>query len=213
MTYFYALFIVPATIATFYAGLGAANRVSRWRRARAARRAAAASLALVALCVLAGCNTGDNSEATIIGGGGTGGAVSTGAPACPQFPHAVVVHPYDGGPCQFTACEEGWANCDGQVENGCEVNITQPGNCGICGTVCSDTQACGIGCGKGWGCWTPGGDPDGGGPNDCPACFPLALDVMKCPDTGYAHPYACQTGATIGGCMASPSAPATICCP
>src|SRR5205085_736484 len=43
-----------------------------------------------------------------------------------------------GGSCQVQNCNQGWGNCDGKPENGCEDNIWQdPLNCGACGAKCS----------------------------------------------------------------------------
>ncbi len=63
--------------------------------------------------------------------------------------------------CGLTTCYDGWANCDGNPANGCEVNITSsPTACGACGTVCALANAsqvcvagrCGIGaCNDGFG--------------------------------------------------------------
>ncbi|MEZ4392564.1 MAG: hypothetical protein R3A48_15865 [Polyangiales bacterium] len=42
------------------------------------------------------------------------------------------------GGCGFT-CNPGWADCDGNPTNGCEVNLnTSTSNCGACGNVCSN---------------------------------------------------------------------------
>ena len=42
------------------------------------------------------------------------------------------------GACAFPAssCAPGWADCDGNPDDGCETDITQPTNCGSCGDVC-----------------------------------------------------------------------------
>lgn len=46
--------------------------------------------------------------------------------------------------CEITACAEGYGNCDGDVENGCETETrSDPEHCGTCG------NACPILCGKG----------------------------------------------------------------
>lgn len=48
------------------------------------------------------------------------------------------------GSCTF-GCEQGWADCNGRLEDGCEVNIRfDPENCGGCGIVCNaaENQAC-----------------------------------------------------------------------
>lgn len=59
-------------------------------------------------------------------------------------------------------CETGWADCDGMVSNGCEVNLnTDTGNCGACGAGCvprphTRSSVCAAGsctfaCETGWG--------------------------------------------------------------
>lgn len=40
------------------------------------------------------------------------------------------------GLCEYS-CKDGWADCDGNLENGCEVNLLVNGaNCGACGHAC-----------------------------------------------------------------------------
>ncbi len=42
------------------------------------------------------------------------------------------------GACEVTRCDTGFADCDRNPANGCEVGTnTDPGNCGACGTQCS----------------------------------------------------------------------------
>jgi hypothetical protein len=56
-------------------------------------------------------------------------------------------------------CTTGWANCDGNPDNGCEANLqTDPLHCGVCTTACNTTNgtascssgACAITCSTGW---------------------------------------------------------------
>ena len=43
-----------------------------------------------------------------------------------------------GGACGVASCNPGFANCDGDAANGCEVNtLTDPQNCGGCGLRCT----------------------------------------------------------------------------
>ena len=44
-----------------------------------------------------------------------------------------------GGMCNI-ACNTGWANCDGTLANGCEINLNSTANCGYCGNDCSSTN-------------------------------------------------------------------------
>jgi hypothetical protein len=79
------------------------------------------------------------------------------------------------------ACTNGFANCDGQPGNGCEVNLmTSNNNCGVCGQVCV----------------TPPGTCNGNtfmgfGASACTQgqCFAVALPAQDCPK-----------GCTVNGC-------------
>lgn len=60
-----------------------------------------------------------------------------------------------GGVCGVQSCDVSYANCNGSEADGCEANLnSSPGNCGICGNVCSlpnvsshvcNAGSCGIG--------------------------------------------------------------------
>jgi len=49
-------------------------------------------------------------------------------------PHAVGV--CDDGSCGVGGCDQGWADCDGDPQNGCETDTGRPDNCGGCGIQC-----------------------------------------------------------------------------
>ncbi len=77
-----------------------------------------------------------------------------------NFPNASAT--CEAGSCQIGACDNGWTDCDGDVTNGCEADfMTDPDNCGACGTVCGPypnaTAGCAAGsctidtCDAGWG--------------------------------------------------------------
>jgi len=46
--------------------------------------------------------------------------------------------PVDGGTCDacLIVCNEGFADCDGMPDNGCEIDLTSATNCGACGQDC-----------------------------------------------------------------------------
>jgi hypothetical protein len=76
---------------------------------------------------------------------------------CPSGPNSTPS--CSGGNCGLT-CDSGFANCDGDPSNGCEVDLTSTLNCGSCGHVCPVANAhahatcsagnCGISCDGGF---------------------------------------------------------------
>jgi len=55
---------------------------------------------------------------------------------CPSVPNATVA--CVNGVCVIGACNAGFANCNGQFADGCEVNVNASvANCGACGVVCT----------------------------------------------------------------------------
>jgi len=56
----------------------------------------------------------------------------------PTFPHADKVN-CKASTCGYAACLEGWGDCDAESSNGCETStMTNPSNCGGCGTACAE---------------------------------------------------------------------------
>ena len=48
--------------------------------------------------------------------------------------------------CRLGVCDPGYANCNMEAADGCEVNLnTDPYNCGSCGTVCATGTSCVMG--------------------------------------------------------------------
>ncbi|MBW1808306.1 MAG: S8 family serine peptidase [Deltaproteobacteria bacterium] len=46
------------------------------------------------------------------------------------------------GNCTIDSCDTGFDNCDGQIDNGCEADVSaDPNNCGACNTVCAFDNA------------------------------------------------------------------------
>ncbi|MEZ4409600.1 MAG: fibrinogen-like YCDxxxxGGGW domain-containing protein [Polyangiales bacterium] len=127
------------------------------------------------------------------------------------------------GTCRVTACSAGFADCDGDPSNGCEVNTqTSAGNCGGCGMACmvsNATAACVSGACAVGSCNAGFGDCDGMAANGCetdtrttvtacggcgvacslanatPACVASACAVMNC-NAGFGD---CD-GAAANGC-------------
>jgi hypothetical protein len=85
-----------------------------------------------------GCEQATSNDPSNCSGCGVVCVVPNGTPGCAA------------GNCTIAACDPAFANCDGLVPDGCEINIsTSPGNCGACGTVCppvaNGTPACAAG--------------------------------------------------------------------
>lgn len=94
-----------------------------------------------------GCETNRSTSVQHCGTCGTACSAQNGTPSCA------------GGVCSIT-CQPGYANCDGNVANGCEVNLTtNPNHCGACGAQCSSVNGtascsagkCAIACSAGFG--------------------------------------------------------------
>ena len=100
------------------------------------------------------------------------------------------------GACQLVSCEEGFADCDGQVGNGCETDISDTGSCGLCadfpdtvGTPCGTCDSGTWGCDEGFlACLDDLADDalnacgGCGELDDAPgdACGPCDLDTLSC---------------------------------
>jgi len=176
-------------------GAGAA-----WRRGDpvASFRLAGAILSLVLLgCerVSGPCPTGDTVcprvaidtqvDASNCGRLGEACFVAHGTPAC------------SAGICEIVACEDGWADCDGEARTGCETDVRGGvENCGGCGRACRPPHGLGIcaegacelaACDRGWsdcdglvgnGCETRTGHS----PEDCGACGIACAPGLFCVD-------------------------------
>ena len=78
-----------------------------------------------------GCETQTTTDPNNCGTCGKRCTTPNGTPACTS------------GLCVTAACNAGFADCNGNALDGCEVNInTDSNNCGRCGTVCATTSAC-----------------------------------------------------------------------
>ena len=113
-----------------------------------------------------------------------------------------------GGQCQLGACDPGFDNCNNQVADGCEADLTTDvANCGNCGNNCPITahatpvcvaSACDSKCDPGWGnCpgWPGGGcDTDLSSDNqNCGACNNSCLYAPNATGT-------CMNGACVLNC-------------
>src|SRR5205823_13780768 len=54
------------------------------------------------------------------------------------------------GKCAVATCKAGWADCDKQFMNGCEINVNgDPANCNACGNACGAVPNGMPGCNQG----------------------------------------------------------------
>ncbi len=145
-----------------------------------------------------GCETDTRTSVTSCGACGN---------ACPARANAAVS--CDGGRCAF-ACNAGFADCNGDVTDGCEVDTrTSNGNCGSCGSVCNPpngTPACVAGrctvarCDDGF------GDCDGNATNGCETNVRTSVThcgrcMNECPARPNGFP-GCVLGACVVSCVA-----------
>ncbi len=131
-----------------------------------------------------------------------------------SFPNAAAA--CANGACVRGACNAGFADCDGNPANGCEVDVrAMTGNCGACGRTCAFANAaatcasstCALGtCNAGW------GNCDGSATNgcetnlnasslNCGACRRACASGQAC--SAGTCVSACPTGTTFcsGGCI------------
>ena len=60
---------------------------------------------------------------------------------CPELPHAEPG--CEAGRCSIDRCEDGWGDCDRDLENGCEVDVARDQeHCGGCFEACPSEQVC-----------------------------------------------------------------------
>ncbi|MBK6534672.1 MAG: hypothetical protein IPF99_35515 [Deltaproteobacteria bacterium] len=77
-----------------------------------------------------GCEVNTQTSTSSCGACGRVCATPNGSPVC------------SSGTCAISSCNSGYANCDGQVANGCESNTqTNVNHCGACGRVCALANA------------------------------------------------------------------------
>jgi hypothetical protein len=83
-----------------------------------------------------GCETTPASDSNHCGACGHACSFANAAPRCTD------------GACGFSVCDEGFADCDGQQANGCEVALSNdPSHCGGCDVRCTYAHATGV-CGN-----------------------------------------------------------------
>jgi hypothetical protein len=125
---------------------------------------------------------------------------------CPSVPNATAT--CNGTTCGFV-CSAGWADCDGNAANGCEVSTeTDPTHCGSCTNVCATPpngtascvlSACTMTCNAGF------GNCDGNAANGCEAN--LSSDSQHCGScTTTCGTFSCSSGQCTGVSCTPPMA-------
>jgi hypothetical protein len=145
----------------------------------AGRRAVPAAL-LALLCALpaARCNCDEALESGAAGddaGGGSAADAASGADAAASCLERCRNPPHGTGGCSaerciIAICDPGWADCNGDAADGCEVPTdADNSNCGRCGNACAPAHGAGVcvnsacsvvSCDPGW--WDINGDPGDG---------------------------------------------------
>jgi hypothetical protein len=158
-----------------------------------------------------GCETDTSRDTAHCGGCGM---------ACAARPNSVAS--CASGACAY-ACAMGFADCDGDASNGCEVDTrTSASHCGACGARCAPanaTAACVAGVCTVGACATGFGDCDGNATNGCETDLPVSVSHCgacgnRCPANPNAAPV-CVAGSCSSVCTAGfadcDSNPATGC--
>ena len=113
-----------------------------------------------------GCETDTGGDLLNCGGCGKVCATPQATPVCA------------GGVCRISSCSAGWADCNNDPRDGCEVNIAgDPNHCGSCPKVCASANgtascvggACRIACNPGF------GDCDGDPGNGCEVSLQISI--------------------------------------
>ncbi len=103
------------------------------------------------------------------------------------------------GVCSLVACVNGFGDCNGRNDDGCEVTLNEAANCGACGNRCPTGGRC------------IGGRCDTGCPAPTSLCFGLCYDLSMslancgtcgrtCPRTGTCSGGICCNGFVTGNC-------------
>jgi alpha-tubulin suppressor-like RCC1 family protein len=71
------------------------------------------------------------------------------------------------GACALASCDQGFADCDGALENGCEQSLKSATSCGACGSACPPGQTCSTGVCAPDACPPLTADCDGDAANGC----------------------------------------------
>ena len=153
-------------------------------------------------CGVIGCNQGFG-DCDKDASNGCESAVATDAKncgacgmACPVPANAAAM--CAGGKCS-AVCLQGFADCDNNMANGCEVDLRTPQNCAMCGKACgavaNGQPGCNMGvCGVGM-CSPLFGDCDGMAANGCE--LNLATDMQNCGACGKP----CALANAVSSCM------------
>jgi hypothetical protein len=122
-----------------------------------------------------GCEINLQTNINNCGTCGVSCAVANGASVCTN------------GSCSLSACNSGYANCDGNAANGCEINLqTNVNNCGTCGFVCpsvaNGSSACTAGSCSALSCNSGYANCDNSAANGCE--INIQTDINNCGGCG-----------------------------
>lgn len=144
-----------------------------------------------AQCVVTQCSTGF-FDCDLKGTTGCESDVATDPSNCGSCGHPCALpHALQSclaGSCTVAGCDTGWGNCDGDLSNGCEADVSgDPAHCGSCSNSCSNTLAhsttsCAAGQCVFTGCLPGYGNCDGVAGNGCEAGF--LTDAGNCGGCG-----------------------------
>lgn len=176
---------------------------------------AAGPLAFAALSFLVGCSLVRSSGDFSVGDAGTPeGTPCVTVADCPERPNAV--YACTDGVCAFTGCEDGYDDCNGSLEDGCEADIEASlPDCGGCGMACELSNAVGA-CEAGTcaldACMAGFADCDADASNGCEADLGAASSCGTCGNVCADGELCDSTGATPGASpVCSDTCSGTVC--
>ena len=143
----------------------------------------------------AGCTTALSTDVNNCGTCGHGCAIAHAVSACLA------------GACALASCIPGWADCNGLLDDGCEIRTdVDPANCGRCGLVCAPAHASGAACVSGAcgysQCDTGFGDCDGNAANGCETPLDTNANCGAC-GNACTLGFACAAGRCSAGLLST----------
>jgi len=121
---------------------------------------------------------------------------------CEDAPHATMT--CETGACAIARCDDGFADCDKEPRNGCEVDLSTTNDCGGCGNVCAFAHSgarCNAGSCERASCDPGYGDCNADNRDGCETSLLLPDNCGACGNTCRALPNVVGSTCEASGCV------------